>query len=157
MARLDQEVAAAEGTDGHAPSKPAGAPAPQSPPLSASDPAARAAAIRWFTALASGDGPSLTNLCALPFKTSGKEVAQRAALSSMLSDLAQEGAGGRLDDVQVHTTASLRAAIGKLPPNLDEGAGGQLYAISDASARDVLILILGQRAGRWQAVGLIRR
>ena len=53
---LDGEVAAAEGSEGHrpsrAPSQPAG---PAAAPPNAADPAAQAAALRWFTALAAGD------------------------------------------------------------------------------------------------------
>jgi hypothetical protein len=59
--------------------------------------------------------------------------------------------------VQVFSTAGLRAAIGKLPPNVDDGTGGQLYALASGGHNDALILILAQRGGAWKPVGLVRR
>jgi TonB family protein len=135
---------------------PAPAEAAPSPLALANDPAARALAERWYAALASGDTTRLLDLAALPFKTSDKEVTHRADLSAMLTGLASEGVR-RPQSIQLVTTAGLRAAIGKLPPNLDDGGSGQLYAATSAGANDILILVLGQRAGVWRAVGLIRR
>ena len=90
----------------------------------------------------------------LPLKTSGRDVTARATLTTMLADLAREGVGR--GEVQVLTAAGLRAAVGKLPPNLDDGSG-QLYALTSAGAHDALILILTQRAGMWRVAGLVRR
>ena len=54
--------------------------------------------------------------------------------------------------------AGLRAAIGRLPPNLEDSSGTQLYALAGAGgARESLVLILAQRGGLWRAAGLVRR
>ena len=90
----------------------------------------------------------------LPFKTSGKDVTKRAALAAMLSDLAGEEKAARAPAVEVYTTAGLRAAIGKLPANVDDGSGNQLYALASNSPRDALILILSKRTGDWRPIGL---
>jgi TonB family protein len=131
-------------------------PAPDSKPAAprAADPAARTVAAQWFAGLGKGTTEELAAMALLPFKTSGREVTSRATLTSMLADLAREGVGG--GDVQVLTAAGLRAAVGKLPPNLDDGSG-QLYALSSAGAHESLILILSQRGGMWRVSGLIRR
>jgi hypothetical protein len=55
------------------------------------------------------------------------------------------------------TAARLRAAIGKLPESLDDSGSGQLYAAIEVGSNDMLILILGQRAGVWRPVGMVRR
>jgi TonB family protein len=140
-----------------APQKPAAEPAPEPKPAGprAVDPAARTVAAEWFAGLAAGKTPDLAAAASLPFKTTGRDVTTRATLTAMLSDLAREGVGGG-GEVQVLTAAGLRAAIGKLPPNLDDGSG-QLYAISAAGAHDALILILSQRGGLWRVSGLVRR
>ena len=72
----------------------------------------------------------------------------------MLAELAREGIGG--GDVQVLTAAGLRAAVGKLPPNLDDGTA-HLYALTSAGGHESLILILTERGGLWRAAGLVRR
>jgi outer membrane biosynthesis protein TonB len=159
--RLDEEVAAAEGEghDGHAHGPPPAQPeaaAPAAPPAArATDPAARNVAERWFKALGKGDVAALTGMSVVPFKTSGKDVTKRDVLSAMLKDLMREDVGTL--SVQVFSTAGLRAAIGKLPPNVDDGTGGQLYALASGGHNDVLILILAQRGGSWKPVGLVRR
>jgi TonB family protein len=154
-ASLEEEEAAARPAN-----SPEAAPTPAeaapSPLALANDPAARAVAERWYAALASGDTTRLLDLASLPFKTSDKEVTHRADLSAMLNGLASEGVR-RPQSIQLVTAAGLRAAIGKLPPNLDDGGSGQLYAATSAGANDILILVLGQRAGVWRAVGLVRR
>ena len=99
----------------------------------------------------------LRRLAALPFKTSGKDVTKRGTLATMLTDLAGEEKSSRAPDDPDYTTAGLRAAIGKLPANVDDGTGGQLYALAAAGPRDALILILAQRGGDWRPVGLVRR
>ncbi len=133
---------------------PAPDPKPAPAPARTVDPAARVEAARWFTGLGAGKTAELAAGAILPFKTSGRDVATRATLTAMLADLAREGAGG--GDVQVFTAAGLRAAVGKLPPNLDDGSG-QLYAVTAAGAHESLILILTQRAGMWRVTGLVRR
>jgi len=155
MQRLNEEVEAAEEPDGHT----HGAPppeAPAAPPAArATDPAARAVAERWFKALSKGDIAGLAGMSVIPFKTSGKDVTKRDVLTAMLKDLMREDVGAR--SVQVFSTAGLRAAIGKLPPNVDDGTGGQLYALASGDHNDALILILAQRGGAWKPVGLVRR
>ena len=156
---LDGEVAAAEGSEGHSaesrPSQPRTARPAAAPPNTA-DPGAQAAALRWFTALAAGDTTHLLEMAALPFKTSGKEVSKKDDLSAMLADLASEGIR-RPQSVQLVTAARLRAAIGKLPPSLDDTGSGQLYSAVEMGSDQMLILILGQRGGAWRPVGMVRR
>jgi hypothetical protein len=160
LQRLEQEVAAAEEQDaaGH----PAAAPQTQTAAAAAraTDPVAKLAAERWFAALAAGDARALAAMATLPFKTSSKEVSKRDALSSMLADLVQETTGGSGHAgraVQIFTAAGLRAALGKLPPNLEDGSGGQLYGVASTDPHDALILVLGQRGGLWRPIGLVRR
>jgi TonB family protein len=158
MRRLDEEVAAAEENAGA--SEPAAAPSPaetQPPVARATDPAARVVAERWFKALAGGDADALASLATLPFKTSGKDVSKRAALTAMLTDLVGEEKSSHARTIEVYTTASLRAAIGKLPANVDDGSGTQLYALASNGSSDALILILSKRGGAWKPVGLVRR
>ncbi len=156
MQRLDEEVAMAEAREGAPPSAPTPT-LPPAPPMAKADPAARAIAERWFKAMAGNDIAAATALAALPFKTSGKDVTKRGTLSSMLTDLAGEEKSSRAPTVQLYTTAGLRAAIGKLPANVDDGTGGQLYALATSGPRDALILILAERGGQWRVVGLVRR
>jgi outer membrane biosynthesis protein TonB len=164
-AALEQEVASAEGSEGQseghagARSSDTRAPEPGQPaaaPPNAADPAAQAAALRWFTALAAGDTTRLMEMAALPFKSNGKEVGKKADLSAMLADVASEGVHPPRS-VQLVTAARLRAAIGKLPESLDDSGSGQLYAAIEVGSNDMLILILGQRAGVWRPVGMVRR
>ena len=156
----ETRVASADGETAEPGDEGAHAPAPQAPATSplppANDPAARAVAERWYAALASGDTAGLLDMAALPFKTNDKEVTHRADLSAMLAGLASEGVR-RPQSIQLVTAARLRAAIGKLPPNLDDGGTGQLYAAVLGGPNDMLILVLGQRAGVWRAIGLVRR
>jgi TonB family protein len=154
VAALDGEDGAGKRPEGPAAAA-AGEPTP-SPRPRADDPAAQAVAERWYAALASGDTARLLDLAALPFKTNDKEVTHRADLAAMLGGLASEGVR-RPQSVQLVTAARLRAAIGKLPPNLDDGGSGQLYAAVLAGPNDILILVLAERAGKWKAVGLVRR
>ncbi len=158
--RLDEEVAAAEEQSENA--APVAAPSPppaetQPSVVRAADPVARAVAEKWFKALADGDAAALTSLAVLPFKTSGKDVSKRPALTAMFTDLVGEekAPGGRT--LQLFTTAGLRAAIGKLPANVDDGSGTQLYALASNGSRDTLILILSKRGTDWKPVGLVRR
>jgi len=76
----------------------------------------------------------------------------------MLSDLSSEGVR-RPQSVQLVTAARLRAAIGKLPPSLDDTGSGQLYSVVEMGlgSKDMLILILGQRGDAWRPVGMVRR
>jgi TonB family protein len=143
----------APGTATHEPEA-APAPAPKQAAPRTVDPAARVLATQWFAALTEGKTEELAALAILPFRTSGREVVTRATLTTMLAELAREGVGG--GDVQVLTAAGLRAAVGKLPPNLDDGSG-HLYALTSAGGHESLILILTQRGGLWRVAGLIRR
>jgi len=157
--RLDEEVAAAEGQAEKSAPQPAPSRAPAETPsvARAADPAAHAVAEAWFKALAAGDATALTSLAVLPFKTSGKDVSKRAALTAMFTDLAGEEKSGHARSLQLFTTAGLRAAIGKLPANVDDGSGTQLYALASNGPRDALILILSKRGAEWKPVGLVRR
>jgi TonB family protein len=157
LERLDQEVATAEDA---AVGSQQSAQESASAATRSSDPAARVVAERWFGALAAGRARTMLEMAVLPFRTSGKEVARRDALEAMLNDLAREtrgAGGGGPSRLEIHTTASLRGTIGKLPPNVDDGSGEQLYALATSGGHDVLILILGQRGGQWRPVGLVRR
>lgn len=156
-AALDREVAAAEASSASEPSSPEPT-GPAVAPPNPTNPAAQATALHWFTALSASDTARLLEMAALPFKTNGKEVRNKADLSSMLSDLSSEGVR-RPQSVQLVTAARLRAAIGKLPPSLDDTASGQLYSVVEmgAGSKDMLILILGQLGGSWRPVGMVRR
>ena len=121
--------------EGHAAAPP---PEPKAAAPRTVDPAARVLATQWFAGLASGKTADLAAMAILPFRTSGREVPNRATLTAMLAELAREGVGG--GDVQVLTAAGLRAAVGKLPPNLDDGSA-HLYALTSAGAHESLILI----------------
>ena len=80
---------------------------------------AQAVALRWFTALAAGDTTQLLDMAALPFKTNGKDVARRPISPPCWPISMGEGVP-RVRAVQLVTAAALRAAIGKLPPSLDD-------------------------------------
>ena len=163
-AALDGEVAAAEALEpsegraavprAHEPTEPSSGPSPTPP--NAGDPAAQAAAVRWFSALAAQDTARLLEMAALPFKTNDKEVSKKADLSAMLADLASEGIR-RYQSVRLVTAAGLRAVIGKLPPSLDDSSGGQLYSALEMGPDQMLILILAQRGGVWRPIGMVRR
>jgi hypothetical protein len=160
-AALEQEVASAEASEGRGRSgegddPPASAASAEAARPNAADPAAQAAALRWFTALAGGDTARLLEMAALPFKTNAKAVNQKADLSAMFADVAGEGIR-RPSSVRVVTAAQLRAVIGKLPAGLDDSGSGQLYSAVAIGQDEMLILILGQRAGGWRPVGMIRR
>ena len=43
------------------------------------------------------------------------------------------------------------------PPSLDDTGSGQLYSAVELGSDQMLILILGQRAGSWRPVGMVRR
>jgi hypothetical protein len=75
----------------------------------------------------------------------------------MLTDLVGEEKASAARSLQLFTTAGLRAAIGKLPANVDDGSGTQLYALASSGPRDALILILAKRGTEWKPVGLVRR
>jgi TonB family protein len=171
MQRLDAAVAAAEQQEGTTPAVPAstgqggGAAARRSTAAAeaarqvapkAADPVARAVAKHWFAALAAGNASSLADTASFPFKTSDKDVTSRASLSAMLGELASEGTP-KADSVQIFTVAGLRAAIGKLPPNLDDSNGAHLYAVASNGPQDTLILVLSEQPGGWKASGLVRR
>jgi TonB family protein len=171
MKRLDAAVAAAEQQEGATPVAPgpagqgsgaaarrstAAAEASRQAAPKAADPIARAVAKRWFAALAAGNATALADTAAFPFKTSDKDVTTRANLAAMLGELASEGTP-KADSVQIFTAAGLRAAIGKLPPNLDDSTGAHLYAVASNGPEDTLILVLSEQPGGWKANGLVRR
>src|SRR5204862_6688200 len=90
MRALDAEVARAEGR-GEAEESAAPAPVPAKAATQSQDPAARAAAERWFGALAGADVAALAELSETPFRvTGGTSVRGRAELAPMLKDLAGE-------------------------------------------------------------------
>jgi hypothetical protein len=76
---------------------------------------------------------------------------------AMLKDLAGEEKAAGGSRVELYTTAGLRAVIGKLPANVDDGTGEQLFGLASRGPRDALILILAKRAGNWRPIGLVRR
>ncbi len=157
-AALEREVAAAESAGSPAPPpSPAGtaAAAENATPPNTGDAEANDAALRWFAALAGGDLGRLLDQAALPFKTNGRTVTRRGDLQPMLADLMSEGVK-RPTSVRLVTAAALRAAIGKLPPDLED-TGGQLYSAVSIGKTDMLILVLGQRGGGWRPVGMVRR
>jgi TonB family protein len=143
-----------EGASPHEAEPPAAVPEPKPPAARSVDPGARTLATRWLAGLAAGKTDELAASAVFPFRTSGHDVSERATLTAMLADLAREGLGR--GDVQVLTAAGLRAVVGKLPPNLDDGSG-QLYALTSVGTHEALILILTQRAGIWRVGGLVRR
>ena len=159
MQRLNEEVAAAEGHDGRRAR--AGA-ATRGAAGAAADARDRPGGAHGRRALVQGarEGRHRGAGRRCPrcrSRPSGKDVTKRDVLAAMLKDLAREERPGRAVGADASRTAGLRAAIGKLPPNVDDGSGGQLYALAAGGARDALILILAQRAGEWQPVGLVRR
>jgi TonB family protein len=151
-AELDHEIAAAESEGGRPPHAQA---AENAAPPNPADRGARDAVRRWFGALAQGDLPRLAQQAALPFRTNGRSVTQQSELQRMLSDLIAEGVRPPAAP-HLETAAGLRAAIGRLPPDLED-TGAQLYVAVPAGERDMLILVLGQRAGGWRPIGMIRR
>jgi len=157
MQRLDEEVAMAEGQGEASPPASAEEKPKTAPPSRTSDPAARAVAERWFKALASGDAAALSTMAVLPFKTTAKDVTKKGALAAMLTDLVGEEKTSQARGVELYTTAGLRGAIGKLPANVDDGSGEQLFALASNGPRDALILILAKRGSVWRPVGLVRR
>jgi hypothetical protein len=136
--------------------EPARAALPASVPR-ADNPAARAAAERWFNALSKGDADSMADLAAYPFRTTGGAVVKsRDQLMAMLRDLTAESHARGAGSLQIFTAAGARSGIGKLPPGLDDGSGS-LFAISAVSDHDAIVLVLAQRTGVWKTVGLFRR
>ena len=153
--RLDEEVAPPRSSDdgGDRGRRRPRRPRRSRPPSRAAPiPAARAVAERWFKALAGGDAAALTSLAALPFKTSGKDVTEARGADRDVDRPGGRGeVGARAHAVELFTTAGLRAAIGKLPANVDDGSGTQLYALASSGPRDTLILILAKRGTRLAA------
>jgi TonB family protein len=158
---LDEEIARAENhpesaSEEETESLPARAAA--SPPVAETrEPEARATAGRFFAALAAGDAAAMAGLAEIPFRTTGGgSVKTRGELQPMLKDLATELGHKGLRGVQVLTGAGVRAALGKLPPGLDDGSG-LLFAVSSLRDGDVLIAALAKRGISYRVVALVRR
>jgi TonB family protein len=161
MRALDEEVARAaarEGVSGDGDAGPAPARAtPSQPVAEVREPEARAVGARWFAALASGDVDAMAGLAEVPFRTTGGgSVKTRAELQPMLKDLATELGHKGLGGVQVLSGAGVRAALGRLPPGLDDGSG-LLFATSSLRDGDVLIAALAKRGSSYRVVALVRR
>ncbi len=158
---LDEEIARAENHPGSASEEETAAPparAAASPPVAETrEPEARATAGKFFAALAAGDTAAMAGLAEIPFRTTGGgTVKTRGELLPMLKDLATEGGHKGLRGVQVLTGAGVRAALGKLPPGLDDGSG-LLFAVSSLRDGDVLIAALAKRGVSYRVVALVRR
>jgi TonB family protein len=161
MRMLDAEVERAEARVGaHAgeEEEPAPQPAPASRPAAeAQDAAARALAERWFGGLAAGNTSALVDMCETPLRTSGgTPVKARADLLPMLEDLAREVGRRGMASIHVYTAAGLRAALGKLPPNLDDGSG-LTFGLATLQDGDALIVALAKRTSGYRVVALVRR
>ena len=121
------------------------------------EPEARATAGKFFAALAAGDAAAMAGLAEIPFRTTGGgNVKTRGELQPMLRDLATEVGHKGLGGVQVLTGAGVRAALGKLPPGLDDGSG-LLFAVASLHDGDVLIAALAKRGVSYRVVALVRR
>jgi TonB family protein len=124
----------------------------------ADDPAARHTAEAWFAALGRGDVAAMAGAASFPFRsTGGVAASSREQLTAMLTSLVDESSRRSGDSVQIHTGASLRGILGKLPPGIDDNTGG-LFAVSALSKTEMLILVLSQKTnGGWNVSGLVRR
>jgi TonB family protein len=155
MRALDEEVSGAETREGV--SSEEAAPPPAQPVAESREPEARAVGARWFKALGAGDFAALADLADVPFRTTGGgTVKTRAELQTMLKDLATELGRKGLGDVQVLSGAGMRAALGRLPPGLDDGSG-LVFAVSKLSEGDSLIAALAKRGNTYRVVALVRR
>jgi hypothetical protein len=97
------------------------------------------------------------SLAVLPFRAAGSaDLRGHSDLVPMLKDLAREIGRHGLGPVRVYTAAGVRAAVGRMPPGLDDGSG-LLFAVSSAGDGDTLIAALGKRAGGYRVVALARR
>jgi hypothetical protein len=124
----------------------------------ANDPEARAVASRFFAGLASGDVSTMTGLSEVPFRTTGGvAVKSKAELQPMLKDLSAELGRHGLGSVEVLTAAGVRSAFGKLPPGLDDGTGGLLFAVAPLKDGDALMAALAKRGAFYRVVALVRR
>src|SRR4029077_2167923 len=111
----------------------------------AHDGEARTAAERFFGALAGANVATLAELADTPFRvTGGGTVRVRADLLPMLKDLAGEVGRRGVAAVRVYSAAGLRAALGKLPPGLDDGSGLS-FGLCTLHDGDTLIVALSKR------------
>jgi TonB family protein len=158
MRQLDAEVARAEGHAESAEEPPHPHPHPHpAPAAQAQDAVARAAAERWFGALAGANELTLAELSETPFRVSGGQaVRTRAELAPMLKDLAGEVGRRGLGAVEIFTAAGLRGMMGKLPPGLDDGSG-LFFGLTALKDGDTLIVALAKRGPTYRAVALVRR
>ncbi|HVR64880.1 MAG TPA: hypothetical protein VMU50_23445 [Polyangia bacterium] len=128
-------------------------------PPRADDPGARRTAEEWFAALARGDVDAMTRAASYPFRSgNGVAASSREQLAPMLSALVDESARRAGDGVQIHSAASLRGLVGRLPPGLDDSTG-LLFAVSKTSPSEMLVLVLAPKtdAPGWNVTGLVRR
>ncbi|MEA2699489.1 MAG: hypothetical protein QOI66_3760 [Myxococcales bacterium] len=123
----------------------------------ADDARARQTAEAWFAALARGDLNAMLTGASYPFRSSGGVAAStRDQLASMLAPLVEESSRHGGGAVEVHTAASLRGVLGRLPPGIDDGSG-LLFAAGTLSKSETLILVLAPKPEGWSAAGLFRR
>jgi TonB family protein len=165
---LDEEVARAENRPGASgggeeAGEVAPARAPKAQPVTptlpqANDPEARTVASKFFAGLGSGDVGTMTGLSEVPFRTTGGvAVKSKAELQPMLRDLSGELGRHALGSVEVLTAAGVRSAFGKLPPGLDDGTGGLLFAVVSLTDGDSLMAALAKRGAFYRVVALVRR
>ncbi len=93
-----------------------------------------------------------------PFRSgSGVAASSREQLAPMLSALVDESSRHAGDGIQIHSAASLRGLVGRLPPGMDDGSG-LLFAVSKTSPSEMLVLVLAPKADNgWSVTGLVRR
>jgi TonB family protein len=147
---LDEEVGAAEEPDHEATRR------ASQQVKRADDPAAQAAADRWFQAYGHGDVSAMVNQSSLPFRSSSGVAAKTAAeLRKLLAGLVDESSGNRtVRGLQLFSPAGARGALGSLPSGFDDG--NTLFAVAQVSG-DTFVLVLAQKSGSWKPVGLVRR
>lgn len=164
MRALDEEVARAQQRPGSAPAEeeedadPHAGHSHAAPAVAeAGNPAVRAVATRWFSALASADVATLSAVADVPFRVSQTvQVRSRDDLKAMLKDLSGEIGRLAAGDVRVYSSAGLRAALGRMPQGLDDGSG-LLFAAAPLADGDTLVAALARRGQSYRVVGLARR
>jgi TonB family protein len=115
---------------------------------------ARAAAQRFVAAFQAKDAAGMARACSLPFLAQGSKVAtSRKQLEQMFGDLVRESRG-RTGLGKVMTPMEARGALGRLPPGA--AYGEQMMVGQAVLGGRPTTLILQQRSGRWQVVGLNR-
>lgn len=141
---------------GQAPSRqpPRGKTAARPAPPSSRDAGARAAAMRFVAAFQAKDAAGMARACALPFLAQGSKVASsRKQLEQMFGDFIRESRG-RTGLGKLMTPMEARGVLGRLPPGA--AYGEQMLVGQAVLGGTPTTLILQQRSGRWQVVGLNR-